>query len=87
MTDNEQKANIQRNIYASRMKAAASRTCSGKSAGADVLIVSVRHIPFRDADEELSRWNPKLQGYVFHIFSENIYAQDYLQKKYLPEVK
>ena len=52
---------------------------------ADVLIVSVRHVPFRDADEVLSRWNHEQQGYVFHIFSENIHAQDYLQKKYLPE--
>lgn len=53
----------------------------------DVLIVSVRHVPFRDADEVLSRWNPEQQGYVFHIFSENLYAQDYLQTKYLPEEK
>lgn len=52
---------------------------------ADVLIVSVRHIPFRDADEVLNKWNPKMQGYVFHIFSENLYVQDYLQKKYLQE--
>lgn len=51
----------------------------------DVLIVSVRHVPFRDADEVLSRWNPKQQGYVFHIFSENLYVQDYLQNKYLQE--
>ena len=51
----------------------------------DVLIVSVRHVPFRDADEVLSRWNHEQQGYVFHIFSENLYAQDYLQNKYLPE--
>lgn len=87
MTSNEHKANIRKDIYTSRMKAAASRTCSGKSAEADVLIVSVRHIPFREADEVLSRWNPKMQGYVFHIFSENLYVQDYLQQKYLPEEK
>lgn len=53
----------------------------------DVLIVSVRHVPFRDADEILSRWNPAEQGYVFHIFSENLYVQDFLQKKYLTEEK
>lgn len=87
MTGNEQKANSRKDIYASRMKAAASRTCSGKSAEADVLIVSVRHIPFRDADEILNHWNPKMQGYVFHIFSENLYVQDYLRQKYLPEEK
>lgn len=52
---------------------------------ADVMIISVRHVPFLDADEVLSRWNPMKQGYVFHIFSENICAQDYLQKKYLQE--
>lgn len=52
---------------------------------ADVLIISVRHVPVRDADEILSRWNHAQQGYVFHIFSENVYAQDYLQKKYLQE--
>lgn len=51
----------------------------------DVLIVAVRHVPFRDADEVLSRWNHKQQGYVFHILSENLYVQDYLQKKYLQE--
>lgn len=87
MTDNEHKANIQKNIYTSRMKAAASRTWSGKSAEADVLIVAVHHIPFRDADEVLSRWNSKLQGYVFHIFSENLYVQNFLRQKYLPEEK
>lgn len=54
---------------------------------ADVLIVSVRHVPFRDANEILSRRNHEQQGYVFHIFSENTYAQDYLQKKYLQEAK
>lgn len=87
MTGNEQKANIRKNIYTSRMKAAASRIRSGKSAEADVLIVAVRHIPFRDADEILSRWNAAEMGYIFHIHSENLYAQDYLQKKYLPEEK
>ena len=54
---------------------------------ADVLIVSVRHVPVRDADEILSRWNHAQQGYVFHIFSENLYVQDYLRQKYLPEEK
>ena len=49
----------------------------------DVLIIAVRHVPFRDADEILSQWNPQKQGYVFHIFSENLYVQDYLQTKYL----
>lgn len=53
----------------------------------DVLIVAVRHVPFRDADEILSQWNPQKQGYVFHIFSEDLYAQDYLQTKYLREEK
>ena len=53
----------------------------------DVLIVAVRHVPFRDADEILSQWNPQKQGYVFHIFSENLYVQDYLQTKYLREEK
>lgn len=53
----------------------------------DVLIIAVRHVPFRDADEILSQWNPQKQGYVFHIFSENLYAQDYLQTKYLREEK
>lgn len=53
----------------------------------DVLIVSVRHVPFRDADEILSQWNPEEQGYVFHIFSEDLYAQDYLQTKYLRDEK
>lgn len=53
----------------------------------DVLIVAVRHVPFRDADEILSQWNPSKQGYVFHIFSEDLYAQDYLQTKYLREEK
>lgn len=53
----------------------------------DVLIVAVRHVPFRDADEILSQWNPVKQGYVFHIFSEDLYAQDYLQTKYLREEK
>lgn len=51
----------------------------------DVLIISVRHVPVRDADEILSRWNHAQQGYVFHIFSENLQVQDYLQKKYLLE--
>lgn len=53
----------------------------------DVLIIAVRHVPFRDADEILSQWNPQKQGYVFHIFSENLYAQNYLQTKYLREEK
>ena len=53
----------------------------------DVLIVAVRHVPFRDADEILSQWNPVEQGYVFHIFSEDLYAQDYLQTKYLRDEK
>lgn len=53
----------------------------------DVLIVAVRHVPFRDADEILSQWNPSKQGYVFHIFSEDLYAQDYLQTKYLRDEK
>lgn len=53
----------------------------------DVLIVAVRHVPFRNADEILSRWNPAEQGYVFHIFSEDLYAQDYLQTKYLRDEK
>lgn len=58
-----------------------------KNSESGVLIVSVRHIPFRDANEVLSRWNHEQQGYVFHIFSEHIHAQDYLQKKYFQEVK
>lgn len=53
----------------------------------DVLIIAVRHVPFRDADEILSQWNPQKQGYVFHIFSENLYAQNYLQTKYLRDEK
>lgn len=53
----------------------------------DVLIIVVRHVPFRDADEILSQWNPQKQGYVFHIFSENLYVQDYLQTKYLRDEK
>jgi hypothetical protein len=53
----------------------------------DVLIIAVRHVPFRDADEILSQWNPQKQGYVFHIFSENLYVQDYLQTKYLRDEK
>lgn len=85
MTGKDQKANISPNFYASRIKAAASRACSGKSAEADVLVVAVRHIPFRDADEILSRWNAAEMGYIFHIYSENLQVQDYLQKKYLQE--
>lgn len=58
-----------------------------KNNESDVLIIAVRHVPFRDADEILSQWNPQKQGYVFHIFSENLYVQDYLQTKYLRDEK
>ena len=37
----------------------------------DVLIISVRHVPFRDADEILTTWNPAQQGYIFNIVSES----------------
>ena len=39
MTDKDRKMNISKNIYASRMKATASRTCPGKSAEADVKVI------------------------------------------------
>lgn len=87
MTDKDRKTNVFPNIHASRMKAAASRACSGKSAESDVLIVAVRHIPFRDADKILSRWNAAEMGYIFHIYSENLLVQEYLQNKYLSEEK
>lgn len=58
-----------------------------KNNESDVLIIAVRHVPFRDADEILSQWKPQKQGYVFHIFSENLYVQDYLQTKYLRDEK
>lgn len=51
----------------------------------DVLIVSVRHIPFRDADEILTNWNPAQQGYIFNVVSECEDVQKYLSKKYLSE--
>lgn len=51
----------------------------------DVLIVSVRHIPFRDADEILTTWNPAQQGYIFSIVSESEDVQKYLSRKYLLE--
>lgn len=85
MTGKDQKMNISPNIYACGMKSAFTRACSGKFDKADVLIVSVRHIPFRNADEILSRWNAAEMGYIFNISSENLSVQDYLQKKYLQE--
>nr|DAZ63932.1 MAG TPA: hypothetical protein [Caudoviricetes sp.]DAZ73833.1 MAG TPA: hypothetical protein [Caudoviricetes sp.] len=81
-----EKEKVKRVLLTARTKqAAAPRPTSGKSAEADVLIVAVRHISFRDADEILSRWNAAEMGYVFHICSENLQVQDYLQEKYLLE--
>ena len=60
-----EKEKVKRVLLTARTKqAAAPRPTSGKSAEADVLIVAVRHISFRDADEILSRWNAAEMGYV-----------------------
>lgn len=53
----------------------------------DVLIVSVRHVPFRDADEILTTWNSAQQGYIFNIVSECEDVQKYLLRKYLMEAE
>lgn len=46
----------------------------------DVLIVSVRHVPLKEADEVLTNWNPAKQGYVFNIASNVEDVQKYLLK-------
>lgn len=80
------KEKVKQALLTARTKqAAVPRPTSGKFAEADVLIIAVRHIPFRDADELLNRWDAAKMGYVFHIFSENLLVQEYLQNKYLSE--
>lgn len=51
----------------------------------DIMVISVRHVPFRDADEVLSRWNPLKQGYLFSIVAPDKDTTDYLNQKYLPK--
>lgn len=53
----------------------------------DVLIVSVRHVPFKEANEVLTNWNPAKQGYVFNIASNVEDVQKYLLRKYLMEAE
>lgn len=53
----------------------------------DVLIVSVRHVPLKEADEVLTNWNPAKQGYVFNIASNVEDVQKYLLRKYLMEAE
>lgn len=50
----------------------------------DIMVISVRHIPFRDADEVLSRWNPVKQGYLFSIVAPDKDTTNYLNQKYIP---
>lgn len=49
----------------------------------DVMVVSVRHIPFKEAEGILNRWNQKEQGYLFSIESPVKEVADYLTQKYI----
>lgn len=51
----------------------------------DVMVISVRHIPFKEAEGILNRWNQKEQGYLFSIVAQDKDITEYLNKKYIFE--